>query len=333
MTSEELFKSGNTSFPVVSVIILNYNGKEYLETCLNSVLNSAYSNFEVIFVDNGSSDGSVDFVKEKFACYPCLRIVINSENLGFAEGNNVGAQHAKSDLLVFLNNDTKVYPNWLGELVKTAISNPSVGICLCRIICDNSQENLLGNVDRYGRAALMHFEDVIKRGRDVIASGPAFLIRRDVFNIIGGFDCRYVLYFEDIDLAWRVKLLGYRILIEPKAIVFHEVAGTIRRVGLSRRRYLVYRNTLRTLIKNYSVPTLWRVLPISFMLIFLESVALVYMIKDPFVFLTAFKALLWNLMNFKDTWIFHQYIQSTRVISDDEIHQIMAPFSFLRRIP
>ncbi len=332
MVSEESSKRGDEYSPEVSVIILNYNGKEYLETCLNSVLNSAYSNFEMIFVDNCSTDGSVDYVKEKFGNCLRLRIVINSENLGFAEGNNIGAQHAKNDLLVFLNSDTKVYPNWLSELVKTAKPDSSVGICLPKIIFNHMPNATVGNVDRYGGAALVRLEDVNKDGRDVIASGPAFLIRRDVFNKIGGFDSKYFLYCEDIDLAWRVKLLGYQILISPNSIVFHEVAGTTRRLGLSKRRYLVYRNTLRTLIKNYSVQTLFRVLPISFTLMFLESVALVFTVKDPYVSLTTFKALLWNINNFKDTWILHRHIQSTRVINDDKIQEIMAPFSFLRRI-
>jgi len=316
----------------VSIIILNYNGKKHLETCLDSVFKSSYSNFEVILVDNCSNDDSVDFIKEKYGDKFNLKIVVNSENLGFAEGNNVGAKHAKNDLLVFLNNDTEVHPDWLKELVKTAVSNPSLGICLCRVVTEGLRQDLIGNVDRYGRAVLMRQENFKMNGGEVIASGPVFLIRRDTFNRIDGFDSRYFIYFEDIDLAWRAKLLGYKILLQQNSIVFHKVAGTTKRYGLSRRRYFLYRNTLRTLIKNYSFSTFWRLFPISLMLIIIESVAILLTVRDPYLPMAVIRAILWNITNLNDTLILRKQIQNTRVIDDKEILRIMAPFNFLHRI-
>lgn len=312
--------------PMVSVVVLNYNGKEFLDACLISVLSSEYSNYEVILVDNASTDGSIKLVKEKFGNDSRLKIVMNSENLGFAGGNNIGACHAKGDLLVFLNTDTKVHHEWLGELVWTASSNPLIGISTCRIITPHLEEGFVGNVNKYGFAVLQRLKDILKNGGETIASGPAFLIRKDVFNKIGGFDSKYFAYFEDIDLAWRVKLLGYFVVVEPNSIVFHKVAGTIRKFGLCWRRYLVYRNVLRTLLKNYSGQTLVKVLPVSLTLIFAESIALACVAKNPNILLALTKAILWSIRNFEDTWALHLEIQKNRVVNDSDILRMMAPF-------
>jgi GT2 family glycosyltransferase len=315
--------------PLVSIIILNYNGRRFLQACLSSVLKSSYPDFEVIFVDNGSTDGSVNFVKEKFGNDPRLRIVKNRENLGFAEGNNVGARYARGDFLVFLNNDTEVHPDWLRELVKTALSDKKVGIAICRILTPSSPKGLLvGNVDKYGNGVLMPLkngaEDV-----EVIASGPAFLIKRHIWDEVGGFDSKYFIYVEDIDLAWRVKLLGYRIVPSFNSVVYHKAEGTTRRLDLARKRYFTYRNTIRTLLKNYSALTLLRVLPISLLQISIQSVVLTYMIKSPDVLLSLIRALLWNLVYLKDTWALHKRIQKNRILSDSEIQRLMAKSNLL----
>jgi len=320
-------------FPLVSVIILNYNGKEFLEPCLKSVLNSDYPNFEVVLVDNGSTDGSLHFVKDKFGKDPHLRVIANSENLGFVMGNTIGIQHSKGDLLVILNNDTEATPNWLKELIRTTLSNPRNGICVCNIFTPNLPEGLLGHMDKYGRAVLVKLSDVLEKNGEIIAAGPAFLIRREVFEKIGGYDLRYFAYFDDMDLSWRAKLLGYRTTVAENSKVSHKLAGTTSRLGLSMRRYLTYRNTLRTLVKNYSFSTLVKTLPISLTLILLESMALTYTFKNISLLLPPIKAILWNVKNFEDTWALHKEVQKSRVIDDATIQQIMAPFRPLRRMP
>lgn len=314
--------------PFISVIILNYNGKELLEDCLTSVLQSDYSNFEVVFVDNGSTDGSVDFVKERYGYDSRLNFVINHENLGFAEGNNVGAQHARGDFLLFLNNDTKVYPSWLKELVKTTLSEPLIGITICRIISSAYPDgSFIGNVDKYGNAAITNLRDTTNN-IDVVASGPAFLIKKNVWDEVRGFDSKYFIYMEDIDLAWRVKLLGYKITCGLNSIVYHIGEKTTCQVALVSKRYFVYRNTLRTLLKNYSVSMLLRVLPISLVLIFAQSIASTYILKRPNILVKLIEAFCWNIKNFRDTWALHKDIQKTRVMSDKSIQRDMEKFAF-----
>jgi len=115
----------------VSVIILNWNGKHHLERCLSSVLEQTYSNFEVILVDNGSTDGSVEFVRGRF---PEVRIIWNEENLGFAAGNNAAIIATRGDYVATLNNDTQVDPHWLSELVNAAETTPKVGMCASKML-------------------------------------------------------------------------------------------------------------------------------------------------------------------------------------------------------
>ena len=124
----------NEKLPLVSVIILNYNGKRFLNKCLTSVLNSNYSNVEVILVDNASTDDSIKLVKESFGHSPVLIIVKNSTNLGFAAGNNVGLSCSKGKYVVFLNNDTVVEPNWLIELVGVMETNAKIGAAQSKLL-------------------------------------------------------------------------------------------------------------------------------------------------------------------------------------------------------
>lgn len=340
----------NETEPFVSVIILNYDGLEFLEACLNSVLKSRYPNFEVLLVDNASTDGSVDVIQEKFATGANLRIIQNDQNLGFADGNNVGSNQAKGSLLVFLNNDTEVHSDWLTELVRTATRDPSIGIVLCRVSWASSPNGLLvGNVDRYGNAVLIdcrsyltgrHHQTVSGGGSsndisgfETIAAGPVFLIKKEVWDKVGGFDSKYFTYAEDIDLAWRAKLLGYKTTLSMGSFVYHKIAGTTRKLGLVTRRYLTYRNMLRTLIKNYSISTLLKVIPVFAMIRVSESVALSLIARNPKVMMSLLRAIAWNIRSLGDTWVLHQEIQRLRVVSDGEVQRVMERFSIASLFP
>ena len=117
--------------PLVSVVVLNYNGKIYLERCLSSLLNQTYPYVEIILVDNASSDDSVNFVRTRF---PAVKIIENEENLGFAAGNNVGIRIAQGKYIVTLNNDTEAHPEWLEHLVRVAESNETIGMCASKVL-------------------------------------------------------------------------------------------------------------------------------------------------------------------------------------------------------
>jgi GT2 family glycosyltransferase len=322
------------------VIILTHNGKGLLGPCIASVQRSRYPRFEVIIVDNASSDDTVANSMKEHSADGNFRVVRNDRNLGFAEGNNIGANHARGELLVFINDDTQVSPNWLDELTKTATVEPSVAIVLPRIIWDASPDGLLvGNVDRYGNPSLVDLRPHLKESNgsepsgnahlvcspqiETIAAGPAFLIKREVWEQVGGFDPKYFIYAEDTDLSWRAKLLGYKTVLSYGSLVQHKISGTMRRSGLERRRYLTYRNMLRTLIKNYSTWSLRKVIPVFLTIKLFEALGLCVTERNPRVVKALSDSLAWNLRNLKDTWEAHSNIQLKRVSSEKDVQQVM----------
>jgi GT2 family glycosyltransferase len=262
-------------------------------------------------------------------------------NAGFAQGNNIGAKHSKGDLLAFINDDTEVPPDWLDDLVRTAQDDRFVGIVLPRVISSSSPAGLLvGNVDWLGYAVLVgipprpaSYENFSPKAGEVcdgvsdfetIAAGPAFLIKRSVWKDLDGFDSMYFIYGEDIDLSWRARLMGFRTVVSRKSFVFHKIAGTMRKSGLSERRYLTYRNTLRTLIKDYSTPSLPRVLPPFLVTRIGEALALSLLVRNPRVVASLVRAIRWNLQHFADSWGLHLSIQKNRITPEKEIKRVMA---------
>jgi len=245
--------------PRVSVIILNYNGKQFLETCLTSVFNTEYSNFEVVFVDNGSTDGSIDFVKERFSKNPRLKIIKNEENLGFAEGNNVGVKYAKGDYIVFLNNDTEVDSNWLRELVKVMEFDQTIGAAQSKLLFADTRDKIWGIgefMDYFGETSTKgwgeknveqytHVEEVFN------AIGASMIISRRIFTEVGMFDPAFFIQHEDVDLGWRIWLTGHKIVFTPKSVVYHVGGGTLQKeIPSSFKTFFSEKNRITMMIKK-----------------------------------------------------------------------------------
>jgi GT2 family glycosyltransferase len=259
----------------VSVVVLNYNGLRHLESCFSSLLRLDYprEKLELLFVDNASRDESVQFMRSE---YPEVRIVETGGNLGFAEGNNYGAREAKGEWVAFLNNDTRVEPDWLRELVRAALAGADSGlICTASLMLDWSGKK----VDFGGGALNFHgfgFQPgygLPVEGREIeprellFACGGSMLIRRDVFLDVGGFDRDYFAFFEDVDLGWRLWVLGYRVELVPAAITYHRHHGSFADTP-GHRNYLLYeRNALYSIYKNYEQDTLDRALPAALLLL------------------------------------------------------------------
>ncbi len=215
------------SEPFVSVIIVNYNGRTYLEKCLKSLMNINYSNFQVILVDNNSEDGSVEFVRK---LYPTITIKKLEKNFGFAKPNNIGARISKGNYLLFLNNDTDPDPNFVKELVDTIKKNSEIAICQSLLLKPDGSIDSGGDyVDKYGRAYSMHTAP--NKIKPILsARGASMLIKKDVFWELGGFDENFVTSFEDVDIGWRAWIMGYKAVIVPKSIVYHFSGKTIEKL-------------------------------------------------------------------------------------------------------
>ena len=253
-----------------AVIILNWNGREHLDVCLRSVFSQTYNNFQVIFVDNNSDDDSVKFVTENFSQ---TRVIKNKKNYGFAEGNNIGIRQAlhNKDIkyIVTLNNDTEVHPDWLKYMVETAANNRKIGAVSSKMLFFD-QRNI---IDSAGDFLLSGSLKTVTRGyreEDMgqynkteecfSARAGAALYRRQMLEEIvldnEYFDSHYFAYVEDTDLSIRARLAGWKILYEPRAVVYHKVAATTKKISYEFRRYQSGRNRVFTAIKNFPI-RLW----------------------------------------------------------------------------
>jgi len=236
-----LEKTGAIS-PPASVIILNYNGAallgELLDKNLESVLDMTYSNFEVLFVDNGSSDGSVEHIRNKFGEDIRLRIVELKHNYGYATGNNLGARHCSRDTehLVFLNTDTIVRHDLLTRVIDVLEANKEIGsLYPWATPLDGSRKSAWSN----------------ERGLlDVPFSGGwCLVIRKKLFEALNGFDDSFFICCEDVDLGWRVWLAGYRNVLLKGSLLRHKGAGTVRWES-PEVFYFQCRNKIFTIFKN-----------------------------------------------------------------------------------
>jgi GT2 family glycosyltransferase len=247
--------------PFVSVIVLTWNGREWLDGCLGSLLALDPPASEVIVVDNGSSDGTVAYVRQ---AYPGVTVLPIDRNLGFAGGNNAGARAATGRYLAFLNNDTRVTPGWLGALVAPAEADPTVGLVTSRIVFMDRPEILDSAGDGYlrcgGAFKYSHGRPAgdAPGSRDVFGvCGAAFLIRRDLFESIGGFDEDFFMVYEDVDLSFRARLRGARCVYAADAVVHHAGSATIGRATAGAVFY-GQRNLEWTWFKNLPARLLWR---------------------------------------------------------------------------
>ena len=254
--------------PIVSVILVTWNSSTYLSNCLANLSMQTIHNFEVILVDNGSVDGALDGLQEK---YPAINLHIHklSSNLGFAAANNIGARLARGKWLALLNADAYPEPNWLENLLKAAETNPEYSAFSSRQIQFNAPHLLDGAGDAYHVSGLAWRNGYklssnthgLQQKEVFSPCAAAALYSREEFLNAGGFDEDYFSYFEDVDLGFRLRLGGAKCLYVPEAVVHHVgSASTGKRSDFS--VYYGYRNMMWTFVKNMPSPWLWIFLPL-----------------------------------------------------------------------
>ena len=243
--------------PLVSVIVLNFNAKEFLVNCIDSIFDSNYQNFEVILVDNASNDNSHIECKKKF---PQLRLVENSENLGYCEGNNVGIRKARGKFIVILNPDTMVEHNWLNELISAynkfgdGLYQPK-HLSLSDKTVYMSAGNMLnifgfGYAREKGKKDQNQFNKIEEIG---YASGTCLFTSSAVLKKVGLFDPFIFLYHDDLDLGWRASQLGIKSYYVPTSIIYHAESYSLR--WNAEKFYWLERNRKYCLLTHYSKQT------------------------------------------------------------------------------
>ena len=263
--------------PKVSIVILNYNTRHFLEKFLPMVLATNYENFEVVVADNASNDDSVDFVKTN---YPLVTLITLSENYGFAGGYNKALAKVKADYFVLLNSDVEVTKDWLKPLVIMAESETSIAAIQPKLLDYNDKTKFEyaggsgGFIDKFGypfcRGRWFNYLETdigqYNDNREIFwATGACFLIRSRHWNEMGGLDEDFFAHMEEIDLCWRLKNAGFKIMVCPQSEVYHVGGGTLP-VGNPRKTYLNFRNGLFLLCKNLHGSVLLKTLFIRLLL-------------------------------------------------------------------
>lgn len=251
----------------VSAIIVNWNGKDVLSGCLQSLLKQDYENLEIWVSDNGSEDGSQAMLKE---LYPSVRLLENGENLGFGSAVNRALQKAEGNYFLFLNNDLEVAPDCVGQLVNLLESDSHIGAAIPKILYHSDRQehspnnsaiiNSFGVVINYTGIACPNLVD--QQDKDDLpftetACGGIFMFPRDVYEQVGGFDEDLFLYHEDHDLSWRIRLGGRKLMVTPKAVCYHHYNFN---KGVQ-KFYRSEKNRLHILLKNLECKTLILISP------------------------------------------------------------------------
>lgn len=258
--------------PVVSVIVVNYRGAADTVTCLRALAEHDYPNLEVICVDNASGGTDVAEIK---AAAPGVKLVESPVNSGFAGGCNLGAKHATGTVLAFLNNDARPAPGWVGTAVAELRAQPTVAAVASKVLdwdgtgTDFVDAGLTWFGMGYKRHAGSPLADVPAAEHEVakdvlFATGSAMFVRAGVFAELGGFDERFFMFYEDVDLGWRLNLRGWRVRYAPESLTYHKHHATMSTVDApdsGRETFLLERNALAALYKNLSDETLSRALP------------------------------------------------------------------------
>jgi GT2 family glycosyltransferase len=319
-------------WPTISVVTVSLNGKKWLKQLFGSILDSNYpeEKLEIIFVDNGSVDGSVEFVKAMFTDAERLKIIQNTSNLGWSPANNEGMRIAKGEIVVCISNDMMVEPNWIKEIVKAMEADKHVGMVQCNSLSmwdRKTPDSGMNYLDRFGYSYSYASSKI--NYEVFFAEGMAFAIKKEVINKVGVFDDYFFMEYDDMDLSWRVRLGGYKIFFVPTAKVYHARGGTVGATYFQRVNNVTWytRNHLATLIKNYQLRTLLKLSPI---ILTVEAIKIGYLAtvkKNLKLSYAAFKGILQVTRDLRVILQKRAQIQRIRTVSDQEIMQVMHPFN------
>jgi len=285
--------------PKVSIIIVNYGKDYFVQKCLESISKSSHSNLQVIVIDN------------------------NKKNLGFAGACNLGAKKAKGEYLFFLNNDIMLDKETISLLVKKLQSNQKIAIAGCTV------KNYQGEKILHANLSVDIFGFPVTGNKSFYIEGSAIMIKKEVFEKLF-FDAQYFMFHEDIDLAWRAKLLGYRVCFLNETCVYHWGGLTAGGNPSERnkykttypRRFYSEKNNLTTLLKNYGLLTLIFILPF-YLLINLVEILFFLILGDTKAVICYLKSYHWNIIHLKTTLKKRKKIQQQRLISDVQIIKTM----------
>lgn len=310
-----------------SVIIPNWNGKALLEECLDSLEKQTFKEFEIIVVDNGSIDGSVDFIIKNF---PGVKVVKLDKNYGFSKAINAGVEASQALYVVFLNNDTAVDKDWLKILVSYANKYQKASSIGSKLVNYYNRKKIDGvgiEINEVGQAKSIGWnqEDLGQFDKEMFVfgvTGGGSLFRREVFIKLGMFDEDYFMYFEEVDFAFRAQFQGYKAIYCPKAVIYHRHKAT----SSKKPQYIEYwqfKNMMQTIIKDYPGSLLFKdkrwlkIILVNFNTCF-------YQLKNGF-FWPPILTQAWLIFNLPKLLLKRRKIQEDKKVSDEYIEKFFLP--------
>lgn len=325
--------------PLLSILIVNFNGLKFLKTCFDSLRKCSYTNREIIFIDNCSTDDSVAFVRQN---YPEVKIVQNKENYMFARGNNEGMKIARGKYVCLLNNDVEVHPGFIEPVIEAFEKHPAIGACQSKMLEMRNRSQLEytgacgGFIDWAGypflRGRIMNETEPDTGQYDepipiFWGSGACLFLRREALGDAGLLDEVFELHMEEIDLCWRLRLTGWEIYSTPQSQIWHYGGGTLNHNDPV-KIYYNFRNNIFMLAKNLHLVNLIIRLPIRFLL---DTVAVIRsLLTLQFAMAAAIlKGYGWLITHIGLIFLKRKEVQRQRKIEDKKVLQLLYPGSIV----
>jgi GT2 family glycosyltransferase len=309
--------------PLVSIVIVNYNTLPYLKNCLTSIEMSTYPNYEIILVDNASTDKSVEFVERNF---PSIRVIKNVQNVGSAAGNNIGISAARGDYIFLLNPDTEVEPSCIHNLVEVLNKDPKVGVCGAKLLLLDKKRILQHAGGKYHPIGVSIDRGVFEEDKNryskieevTFVCGAALMVRRRLFSEIGMLDPAFFLYHEEVDFCIRTWLHGFKVVYVPAAVVYHK-SGYVSELDKRTTSPLVvfhkHKNTLIILLKNFPLSIFFLYFPLAILYKFFWIVVFLLK-KDSKSALAVFESIVWFLQNLGNVFVERRKIAKLKIVGE-----------------
>ncbi|MDP2684900.1 MAG: glycosyltransferase family 2 protein [bacterium] len=319
--------------PFISIVIANYNGENYLRTCLTSLLKSSIKNYEVIIIDNNSTDTSIKIVNEFQKKDKRIKLLRNEVNLGVPASRNIAISKCRGEIVILLDNDTEVKKDSLEQLIKPLLENEEIGAAQALLI-DFENRNLIQMAGGHlipqaiwlmGFYESQEYEKVkFKLGpTNIIAISAALAVKKEVLDKIGGYDSLLYNYTDDLDFSWRIWIAGYRVILVPQSIVYHYTKSIARRANIGANKFDIYfqlaKNSFRSILKNYEIINVIRYLPISILVNLSRAILVLIRRRDVSALLATLYSIWWSFINLPNTLQSRAKTQDTRKLSDEKI--------------
>ena len=319
--------------PEISIIIVNYNGFAYVERCIASVLQCSFQPFDIVVVDNGSTDDSPQ--KLRATDHPQVRVIFLDKNYGPAKARNEGVKAARGTYLGFLDNDTTVAPDYITEALRVFESDARIGAVQCKLVLMDHPEQIdyvgeyIGTNGFLVQVAPAGTQDVGQFNTPypiLAAKSAGMFIRGAAFDAAGGFDEDYFIYVEETDLCWRIWLGGYTVVFAPTSKVYHKFGTSAVILGKQKNdfnaKFHGAKNYIQTLLKNLSAPYLMRILPLHILLWL--GLAWFSLLQGKWqYFLWVHQGIWWNIVYLRHNWSKRRKVQTNRRVADQELFAIV----------